>query len=183
MIRNIRFLYIKRELGWSGAAGGLIAFVALSVYGLGILPTQANITSNVLSIKQTQKTELKLKPNIEDSSEVSNSSAISPMPSIHGLPKELSALLRLVEQQNLELIAGEYKLGQSLNEDFIQYEMMLPLKGSYQDIRYFVDSLSIELPYVGIKSLDLKRASINEPEIEARLNIVFHLHHRKKGVT
>lgn len=182
MNRHIWFLQIKRQLGWSGAIGSVMLLLAIWVYGFGIVATQANIAEHELNIKQLKEKRAKLVRNTERVIKVSNEEPISTLPNVNGLPQELSVLLALVEQKNLELLAGDYKLGKSLNQDFVQYEIQLPLKGHYQDIRFFVDSLSTELPHASIKALNLKRESVKDSEIEARLNIVLYLRDQNSGV-
>ncbi len=182
IISKMQFLRMQRALGWSGMLGLLCLVATLCVYLIAILPNQKAIAQHLVSIQHYPKTQ-PLKPgNVLDSVNNSDSSTTQVVPSVHDLPQNLSKLMRLIEQQQLVLIASEYKLDQRNSQDFIQYEIRLPLKGHYQDLRALMGRLTTELPYLGIKSLDLKRESITETTIEAQLTVVFYLQRVASGV-
>lgn len=56
-----------------------------------------------------------------------------------------------------------------------RYEIVLPLAGSYPQIRDFLRRSAAEVPVMSIDQLTLKRENRNEPALQAELRLTLHL--------
>ena len=74
---------------------------------------------------------------------------------------------------NLEL--GEYRLVQEQGKRLARYQMTLPLKGTYAQIRAFVSKALEEVPALALDDIDLKREAISSKALEARLKLTLFL--------
>jgi len=57
----------------------------------------------------------------------------------------------------------------------LRYEMVLPLAGSYPQIRDFLQRALIEIPVMSIDQLTLKRESRSQAGVQAELRVTFHM--------
>lgn len=75
----------------------------------------------------------------------------------------------------LVLQAGEYRLEQRPGERLQRYTAVLPVRGSYAQVRAFVDGLLTELPHAAIDDIELRREEATRAELEARLRLTLYL--------
>jgi hypothetical protein len=57
----------------------------------------------------------------------------------------------------------------------VRYEMVLPLAGSYPQIRDFLQRARSEIPVMSIDQLTLKRESRSQGAVQAELRVTFHM--------
>jgi hypothetical protein len=53
--------------------------------------------------------------------------------------------------------------------------MTLPVRGSYTDVRGFVNDVLDTVPAIALEELVLKRESVDEPELEAQVRFLLYL--------
>jgi Tfp pilus assembly protein PilO len=100
-------------------------------------------------------------------------------PSAPAIPDTLSQLNQLAAAQQLLLNSGDYKLNKVVAKNttsirtLTQYEMVLPIEGSYHNIRAFIAGILSTLPSVAISDIQIKRESTLSPQVEARLVLIF----------
>lgn len=87
--------------------------------------------------------------------------------------------LRLINttalKQHLVLNRGDYKLTQAKQGQLQRYEIVLPVSGSYVQIRQFIADVLQQLPALALSDLQLKRDNVMSPTVEARLVFVLFL--------
>ena len=100
------------------------------------------------------------------------------------LPNTIDLIRENAQKQNLVLPRGDYKLIQTkasklpntqINQ-LAHYEMVLPVSGSYQQIRAFIAQVLYQLPALALSDVQIKRENTLNPLVEARLTFVFLLH-------
>lgn len=100
-------------------------------------------------------------------------------PTALSIPDTLSQLNLLAAKQQLLLNSGDYKLNKMVARNassvkiLTQYEMVLPVEGSYSKIRAFIAGILSTLPSVAISDIQIKRESTLSPQVEARLVLIF----------
>ena len=78
----------------------------------------------------------------------------------------------------MSLPSGDYKLNKlkavspSHPQVLAQYEVVLPILGSYQKIRAFIADVLTELPSVAIADVQMRRESTLAPMLDVRLVLV-----------
>lgn len=102
----------------------------------------------------------------------------SSFPTINDVPDILSALYRTANKHHIYLNTGDYKLNKVKQQiaftsaNIAQYEMVLPIEGSYPDIRRLMSNILAEYPSIAISDIQLKREDTQIPFVEARLVLV-----------
>lgn len=111
--------------------------------------------------------------------------AFSKSPSV---PGTINVIRENAQKQKLFLPKGDYKLiqtkmsqtkSQQDNSQVIKlahYEMLLPVTGTYQQIRSFIDQVLFQLPALALSDLQIKRENTLNPLVNVRLTFVFLLH-------
>ena len=74
----------------------------------------------------------------------------------------------------VQLKSASYRTDQAAGR-IVRYEMVLPLAGSYPQIRDFLRRARAEIPVMSIDQLTLKRESRSQGAVQAELRVTFHM--------
>jgi Tfp pilus assembly protein PilO len=94
------------------------------------------------------------------------------------LPEALSTIYEVANKQKLALNSGDYKFNKvkenvTLNEKTLtKYEIVLPVKGQYIQIRTFIEEVLQKLPALALMDMQIRRESTLNVNVEARLVFV-----------
>jgi hypothetical protein len=96
--------------------------------------------------------------------------------------QQLKTLFALANKNGLSLAKGQYKLSYEKNSQIYTYQIVLPIKGSYQAIWQFMLQALDAIPFAALNEISFKRDSVSDDLPEARLHISLYLHDlAKKG--
>ncbi len=85
----------------------------------------------------------------------------------------LAKLYAIGKATGVELQSANYKLQQP-GSRFERYEIVLPLTGSYAQMRDFLKRSLAEIPVLSLDQISLKRESRNEGAVRAELRMTIH---------
>jgi len=89
------------------------------------------------------------------------------------VPKILALFDKTAFKRGLKLIRGDYKLSKSplakTSPIILRYEIVLPVSGTYLQIRQFVDEALTQQAALALSDVEIKRESSMSPLVEARL--------------
>ena len=91
------------------------------------------------------------------------------------LPNLLRIIYREAEGQGLLLAEGSYQLVPIKDTHLAAYQISLPVKGSYTQIRQFVAQLLRVLPTVAVDELHFSRDAITNTQLEAKIRLTLYL--------
>lgn len=161
--------YMLRRVGTAGAVGmsALISAVALAV--LGLLPAQQSL--NAL------RAEL-ARPHSATSTASTDSSLerfVVSLPTRTQVPAVLGVMLTQAAAANVALDEGHYSYRPAQTGKLAQYAIEFPIKGSYTNIRGFVDATLQALPAVGLDQLSVSRKNIGDSAVTAQVRFILYL--------
>jgi hypothetical protein len=87
----------------------------------------------------------------------------------------LDKIYAIAAKHNLTLDQGEYRVTPDKTGKLIRYEVTLPLKGSYVQLREFLDDVLTEVPVAALDDVGFKRESIGTTTLEARVKLTLFL--------
>ena len=87
----------------------------------------------------------------------------------------VSVLFEMAQRSEIQLDTGEYKWQAERNIGVDRYQIRLPIKGSYVQIREFVERALIALPFAAIDQLSLKRETVADESVAATLQLTLYL--------
>ncbi len=97
-------------------------------------------------------------------------------PAVASLPDWLAVLNTAAAKNGLVLESGDYALLPARGEQRLaRYEMTLPLKGSWPQLRGFVAEVMDKIPAAALEDLALRREAVGAPQVEAKLKFVLWL--------
>jgi hypothetical protein len=143
-----------------------------------ISAVETNIATKQMPTSETKATEA---PEQQQSSSQTLSEFYQTFPTALSIPDTLSQLNALAAEQELLLNSGDYKLNKIAAKNnaggkaLTQYEMVLPVEGSYNKVRAFIASILSSLPSVAIADIQIERERTLSPSVDARLMLIFYV--------
>ncbi|NMG32549.1 GspMb/PilO family protein [Aromatoleum evansii] len=101
-----------------------------------------------------------------------------------GLPAQPAAtsaidgLYAAAEAEQISLARGEYALAVEQGTDMARYQILLPVRGSYAQLRRFIDAAIAKVPGLSVEDLDLQRKVVSDTELEGRIRMTLYLSRR-----
>lgn len=175
-----------RTLGVWGLLGIVIILVSSIFYFVNFLPTSKQLLQAQYElqnkIQHTQKNgqensqkEIPVQVAHAQTSTQEIAEFDKQFPAGATLPKWLRLIVITALKRHLVLNHGDYKLTQSKQGQLQRYEIVLPVSGSYVQIRKFIADVLQQLPALALSDLQMKRDNAMSPIVEARLVFVLFL--------
>ncbi len=96
-------------------------------------------------------------------------------PRIDSSPFWIRELVRIAKQQGVEINSSDFRLTIEQGARLARYEMILPVRGRYPQIRAFIAGALEAVPAMAIVGIAIKRDNIQSTQLEARLEINLYL--------
>jgi hypothetical protein len=91
------------------------------------------------------------------------------LPTRSELPAILSAVIAQATEAGLELESGKYEFAPSRSGRIARYRLNFPVRGTYPQLRQFIDGTLVALPAVALEGLRLERKTVGEEVLDAEL--------------
>lgn len=167
-----------QRLGWPGVAGVALLLLALGHAAFGLMPAWQRLQG--LS-EQNQEASTYL-AQIEQGTVAPPEVPQRQLDEFRQrLPAQLEAtsaidrIYALAGQERIVLARGEYSLGTDPKTHLARYQILLPVRGSYPQLRRFLHALLSELPAVVLEDVDLQRKRIADTELNGRIRLTLYL--------
>lgn len=90
-------------------------------------------------------------------------------------PAALSRLYAAAAGHKLALPTGEYASSIDPRTGLARYEIVLPVRGSYAQVRQFVEMSLQQVPTLAVDQVSFERPRISEAEVQARIHLTLYL--------
>ena len=164
-------------LGPAGVAGSALLLGSAAMYLALVMPE-----THQLQIHAAQLIQAKAHPRnaeLDQAPEVGDAKALEEFygqfPELKGLSGLIEDLHALADDAGVILELGEYKLQVEDDGKLFRYEILLPIKTGYPEMRRFLADALHTFPTLGLKDVSFKREAIGENVAQARLNFVLYL--------
>ncbi|MEN6587980.1 MAG: type 4a pilus biogenesis protein PilO [Sulfuricella sp.] len=167
-----------RRIGAPGILAIGILAMCPALYFSAIRPEQARLDSARHSVAA-------LHEQLEMAGKSSGSAKLSPaeqltefygkFPHEECSPQWLEKLVALAASRGLTLNDGEYKATREKVGKLVRYQMTLPVKGEYPQIRRFLTDVPGVLPVIALENVQFERQKVADPNIEAKIKMVLYL--------
>ncbi len=164
------------RLGWPGMLGAFLLALSLGFAVLGLLPTR-----QALAAMEHQLSEGRMQLATAITRPVSKRVPDQLGEFRRNLPAQLDAtgaidrIYALALEENIALSRGEYALGLDPKTRLARYQVLLPVRGSYPQLRRFLHGLQAQLPALALEEVDLQRKQIADSELEGRIRMTLYL--------
>lgn len=102
-------------------------------------------------------------------------------PAENDLPTWLGKVFAAAQAQGLVLEQGEYKTsagGGAKDDHLLRYEISLPVKGEYPQIRRFLAGLARDVPIAGLEHIQFERQKVGSAQVDCKIMLVLFLEQR-----
>jgi Tfp pilus assembly protein PilO len=171
---------LRREvdrLGTPGVVGIALIVFAAAFYFSAIQPAERSLDE-----LRAEARELERQFGMGGSLEARNASPSEQLAAFYAFfpasattPELLKRINAAAEANGIVLQSGEYRMQRSDGTRLERYEITLPLKGSYAQIRGFVADALKAVPAAVLEEVNLRRDSVETPKLEARVRFTVYL--------
>jgi hypothetical protein len=169
-----RLLQLRRQLGAGGLAALALVGAAALFQSIALEPLQAR--SALLSAELARHTGARQRA--EGGAASSAAGKLETFYSYLGRSEAptdwLAKLYGIAKATGVELQSANYKT-QAAGSRLERYEMVLPVSGSYPQLRDFLKRALAEIPVLSLDQMTLRREGRNEGAVQAELRMTLHL--------
>lgn len=165
------------RLGWPGALGAALGVFALAFYFSGVRETEVRLAQVKADIS-----ELRAGRSASMDSVFSREEQIAEFrrffPHLATLPDLLTTIHRAAETRGVALDSAEYKEMREKGSPLVRYQVSLPLRGSYPQIRAWLADVMNDIPSAVLEDFNLKRDNIGNATLDARARLSLYFEAR-----
>jgi len=96
-------------------------------------------------------------------------------PDVATLPDWLERIYAAAEKNGVQLDAGEYKLLQDRNQKLVRYQLTLPVRGNYLQVRGFIAEVLTAVPAAALDEIGFRRDSVGATVLDARVRFTVYM--------
>lgn len=166
------------RLGWPGILGIGLIFFCMSFYLSALAPLQAQIDQLLSTSAPNQKRLRQIQPvppRIAQTPEQQLRQFYQQLPAQDTLPEVLDKLYDAANRHGISLEKGEYLPRHEKAAGLVRYQIALPVKGGYPQLRRFIRSVLHDIPSASLDRLHLEKQHVNESTISAELQLSIYL--------
>jgi hypothetical protein len=170
-VRRLRRLLDK--LGAAGIAGIGVLLFCLPFYFSALAPTRAELERREAAAAAA-RSPAQHNPRLEDGSAADLERFYSRFPPVERLPGELDALYAHAKVSKVQLLQGEYRM-ESRGAALTAYQVTLPVRGSYPQLRQFVGRVLKDMPTTSLDAVRFERRKAADAQLEAQVRLTIYL--------
>jgi Tfp pilus assembly protein PilO len=164
-----------QTLGWKGLAGLLLIIGSVSYLIIVAAPKAQQLQQlqmKVAAVKASPKHNVSNRTN-NDPSDITRI-FYDVLPTQTEASSKIGEILRVATDNGLVINKVEYEQPLSASS-LIQYQIKLPLTGSYMQIRQFINQVLNTLPSIALNDISLKREDIATDLVDAQIQFTLYL--------
>lgn len=167
--------WLKRS-GWPGMAGAALLAFCLAFQFSAIEPARARL-------EQLGQETVFLRTRIDRAPrQAANDTPAEQLaafyrlfPSGRSMPDWLEKIYLAAQRQNLLLERGEYRQVREKPGRLTRYNILLPVKGSYVQVRQFLAAVLADIPTASLDAVTFERQRIGDDAVEAKIRLTLYL--------
>lgn len=164
---------LVRRLGLAGVLGIGVLLACAAFWSSGLKPAQDEVAAQRLALEELQARKL-YRPVSAGGPAEELQRFRNLFPSAERLTDEVARLHGLGRRAGLELAQGEYRL-ERRDSGLWAYRVTLPVRGSYAQLRDFLNALLKDMPVASIEALRFERKRAAETQLEAQVRVTIHV--------
>ena len=167
-----------QAVGTPGVVGVALLAFSLSFALSMLLPSWQELERQRMSAASTQESLPKAaaRSPMRDASPAAELRTFYDMfPPRADAPEWLARVYAAAEEIKLPLSRGEYVVSTDQQTGLVRYRIVLPVRGSYSQVREFVAATLHAVPALALDEVTFERPKISEREVEARIRLTLYL--------
>ena len=166
---------VGARLGWHGMLGIALLVSVVGFYALALAPQQLRIEDLQRESVQLRQQAKSAQKDVPQGPEEKLAAFYAFFPPSKDLPDLLEKVFGAAKRQTLALEHGEYRALKENVGSLMRYQFTLPVRGTYPQIRKFVDEALAEVPALALDSIQFERRKIGDATVDAKVKMVVYL--------
>ena len=163
------------RLGRAGSLGLGLLVLAAGFYAGTMYPEQRRLEALRREVAELRQATARPTQDARHSAAGELAAFYAFFPVADELPEILDTVFRAAKRQSLTLERGEYRVTRPAAGGMFQYQLTFPVRGSYPQMRRFIDATLAQTPALSLESVHFERQKIGEPLLDARITLAVHL--------
>ncbi len=173
-----QWLSFRNRLGWQGMLGIALLAVAYLFYSVVLEPVEQRARW-ARAKADTSSRNMILKARMQDAELKSPAVMLERFYAFfatdQAVTDNLAKIYSLAEGNGLVLRHGEYKLQNEKNGRLAQYQIVLPVRGGYLQIRTFAAQVLNKIPTASLDQIRFERKRTGEQNVEAEIKFTLYM--------
>lgn len=169
-----------RRIGWQVPTMVVAAIATLWAYSSLIAPLEDSVAS-VKADADALRGKMAVRQVTRETSDpsVQLRQFYRYFPAPDSVPDTLQAIFQAANAANLSVDHAEYHMGAEPVGELSRYDVVLPLKGRYGDLRQFLAQILAEHANVALGGVTFSRQAATEIGVEAQVRLILYLRGRE----
>ena len=167
-----RVHFLLRRLGPAGVLGLGILFFCIPFYFSTLRPAERELAARREAAERL-RARGPFRPVSTDHRTDELRRFYALFPPLERLTDELEAVYGFAREAKVDLMQGEYRL-EKRSAGLTAYRITLPMRGSYGQIRSFVNAVLEKMPTGSLDGLRFERKLIADRQVEAQVRLTLH---------
>lgn len=167
------------RFGWINTAASLLLIAALCTWWWGIAYLQAQTNAPLEDLKAAQAQLLSQDHNAAEGAQSPLEQRLAAFHHVLGdiryAEQQIKTLFAVADKTDLQLSQAEYKATFDRNSGVTTYQVLLPVKGSYEAIRQFCEQTLLSIQFASLDEVSFRRDAISDPTTEAKLRFTLYM--------
>ncbi|MNZ37730.1 hypothetical protein D3C78_551870 [compost metagenome] len=167
-----------QRLGWPGACGVALLAGGAAYALLGLWPASQEMQRLQVRAVEAQARLARVASGAEAPPVAPGQQLTSLQQSLPAQREATAAIDRIyatAAREGIALARGEYSLALDPQTGLARYQILLPVRGSYPQLRRFLGAVRGELPALVLEDIDLQRKQIAETQLDGRIRMALYL--------
>lgn len=170
-----------RSVGVPGVIGVGLVVLALALLGSALLPAQARLEAGRIEEARLREQQRRIDAGLEKRAQTPREKlegfyALFPVQT--DAAASIEKVYAAAEARGVTLPRGEYALTPEPKSGLVRYRMVLPVSGSYEQIRGFIADSLRNVPTLALDDIEFQREKIGDPQLEAKIQMTLYLAHQ-----
>lgn len=100
------------------------------------------------------------------------------LPSQQDAAGVIDRIYELADREHIAVARGEYALGVDPKTRLARYRILLPVSGSYPQLRRFMHGMLAEQPALVLEEVDFQRKQVADGQLQGRIRMTLYLSRR-----
>jgi len=168
-------------LGWPAMLALVLALVVVGAAKIIVAPMTDQIAvaqQRLLSHRKAQTVRLMQLPPADGAAEQLRQ-FYQFFPDRNSLPEWQTKLYETASENGVVLDQGQYQLSHDDKGAMWRYDIVLPVHGSYPQVRKFLGQTLARIPHLALQSISFERQKVGDAMLEANIRLTLYLgdHH------
>jgi len=181
---STQLTHLMPQLRWQVGRLGMFGKIGIGLLGVAAIYFFSAVMPQQTALQQLKERAETLQIQAQNKSSTGDADAAKKMtgdqalqafydffPMIDSSPFWIRELVRIAKKNNVELSSSEYRLINEQDARLARYEMVLPVRGNYAQIRAFIADALGAVPAMAISAIAIKREAVSSDRLELRLEI------------